>query len=393
MPPVPCIFYAEGRCRNGNSCQCRFLHQPAPPKPQLAPVPILPFASTAPPARRLDDFSQLIESINSLRIEAGEEDLQKNNQFFSILRAFVCSNDEDSMEEVTDVLQAYLPDDWNEQQSERGSEHEGYSDDDDDGFGDMDLFSPLKKSTPRYREPTFSTRQTARYERNSYSLNSDPRREHFDLSLLVDNPSAVNIQFGVNFSIQDQASILPHFACTPTPAAESNAFPQAIQAPGNGGGVQDEARFTAFVRMCSSIRVFRLEAFTSLSDQTLLAIFEACPQIELIQLTGHDKSHGKVKGSALKKLARTPAWAPNLKALYLLDQGHGMNAAVKELSAARPKLWIHTGETLGESMSAQIVASMDGGADSYTWLGGKIVSFDNDSGLLPPMRRDDDVPW
>lgn len=121
---------------------------------------------------------------------------------------------------------------------------------------------------------------------------------------------------------------------------------------GNGGGVRNEAAFIQFVRLCSSMRVFRLEAFTSLSDATLLAIIEACPRIEMVQLTGHDKSHGKVTGAALKKLARTPSWAPNLKALYLLDQSHKLDGGVKVLSAARPTLWIFTGETLGESMSA-----------------------------------------
>ncbi|KAJ7778709.1 hypothetical protein DFH07DRAFT_538274 [Mycena maculata] len=141
------------------------------------------------------------------------------------------------------------------------------------------------------------------------------------------------------------------------------------------------------------MRVFRLDAFTSLSDATLLAIFEACPRIEMVQLTGHDKSEGKVTGTALKQLARMPSWAPNLKALYLLDQTYKLTASVKALSAARPSLWIFTGETLGESMSAQIVASMDGGADTHTWLGGKIVSISNDSGTLASGGYDSMDPW
>ncbi|KAJ6497103.1 hypothetical protein C8R47DRAFT_972484, partial [Mycena vitilis] len=101
---------------------------------------------------------------------------------------------------------------------------------------------------------------------------------------------------------------------------------------GNGGGVRNEAAFIQFVRICSSVRVFRLEAFTSLSDAAVLAIFQFCPQIEMVQLTGHDKSHGKVSGTALKTLARTPAWAPHLRALYLHDQTHKLDAGVKVLS-------------------------------------------------------------
>ncbi|KAJ7700892.1 hypothetical protein B0H17DRAFT_1195726 [Mycena rosella] len=114
------------------------------------------------------------------------------------------------------------------------------------------------------------------------------------------------------------------------------------------------------------MRVCRLEAFLSLSDATLLAIFEACPRIEMVQPTAYDKVKGKVVGSALRKLAKTPAWAPNLQALYLFDQSHKLDACVKVLSAARPRLWIFTGATSGKY-------DYDEGGDTQTWLGGKIV--------------------
>ncbi|KAJ6546840.1 hypothetical protein B0H19DRAFT_243261 [Mycena capillaripes] len=244
----------------------------------------------------------------------------------------------------------------------------------------MDLFSPLKKSTPEYHEPTFSAMQTANYSRNSHSLVNNVRQEKsFDWELL-DNASVVNVQFGANFYIED--SHITGLSARLAVCRRLQRFAAGDTDTGNGGGVHNEAAFIQFIRICSSIRVVRLEAFTSLSDATLLAIFESCPRIEMIQLTGHDKSHGKVKVTALKTLAKTPSWAPNLKALYLNDQTHALDASVKVLSAVRPTLWILTGETLGNSMSAQLVAAMDGGADTYTWLGGKIVSVANDSGTL-----------
>ncbi|KAJ7144926.1 hypothetical protein C8R43DRAFT_559887 [Mycena crocata] len=223
----------------------------------------------------------------------------------------------------------------------------------------MDLFSPLKKTTPEYPEPVFSARQTAHYERNSYSVVNDVRRESFFDWDLLDNPSVLNATFGVNFSIED--THIAGFAARPDICRRLQRFTAGDSDTGVGGGVRNEAAFIQFVRLCASMRVFRLEAFNSLTDATLVAIFEACPRIEMVQLTGHDKSPGHVIGTALMQLARMPSWAPNLKALLLLDQ-HGLDASVKALSKARPTLWIHTGE------------SGDDDASAYKWLGGKIVS-------------------
>ncbi|KAJ7494452.1 hypothetical protein B0H11DRAFT_936915 [Mycena galericulata] len=414
---VPCRFFQEGRCRYGD--ECRFSHSPVAAAPRLPSFPPLhypagnplamrSYSTTPPPARpsngtrvyesdTKDASLKLFEAINSLRTSAGQEELERTNKFFEILEVAVCRLEEEELEAATDALREAFTFDYHSRgNSPEGSDY-GYGDsddEDDDGFGDMDFFSPLKKSTPQYREPVFSARQTAYYQRNSYSQHNNIRREtFFDWALLEDNPSAFNVQFGVNFSIED--SHIAGFSARPDICRRLQRFAAGDTNTGNGGGVHDEPAFIQFVRLCSSMRVFRLEAFTSLSDATLLAIFEACPRIEMVQLTGHDKSSGKVTGTALRKLARTPSWAPNLKALYLLDQTHTLDASVKALSAARPTVWIFTGETLGESMSAQIVASMDGGADSHTWLGGKIVSISNDCGTLAPRRSDylDMEPW
>ncbi|KAJ6606323.1 hypothetical protein DFH09DRAFT_1299589 [Mycena vulgaris] len=305
--------------------------------------------------------------------------------FFEILRAAVCHLGEDDLESATEALRDQLPVDYNSDHESAHASKDGCGDSEDDDFGDLDLFSPLKKSTPEYREPTFSVRQTAHYARNSYSLENNVRRETFFDWDLLDNASVFNVQSGVNFSIED--SHIAGLSARPYLCNRLQRFAAGDTNTGNGGGVRNEAAFIQFVQLCSSMRVFRLEAFTYLSDATLSAIFEACPSIEMIQLGGHDKSTGRVKGTALKMLAKTPSWALNLRALYLYDQTNTLDASVKVLSAARPRLWIFTGETLGNSRSAHILAAMPGGgADTHTWLGGKIHDCFNLTTPLEPKH-------
>ena len=151
------------------------------------------------------------------------------------------------------------------------------------------------------------------------------------------------------------------------------------------------------------MRVFYLEAFTGLSDKTLLAIFDFCPRIEKVHLSGFDKVPGQVHGSALRALAQDPALAPHLRELVLLDQ-HVQH--VKALSQARPGLWIHEGSTLGDGIAdvstksrvrqptatltffpfhlQNMIAAMTGGESVQSWLGGKIVRTVQDFGLYGP---------
>ncbi|KAJ7684448.1 hypothetical protein DFH06DRAFT_7361 [Mycena polygramma] len=401
---TPCTFFREGRCRYGQNCN--FSHSTqveAPTLPQILPstswIPGSSFTVTpsisrdaiTPSYRSYEagpvDYSlRVVEAINALRVSAEQEPLERTNKFFQFLDVTLRRLEEDDLEAAAQALRDALPFDYNSDEDSHNSDedsHDGtrYGDSEDEDFGDMDLFSPLKKSTPEYREPAFAPRQTANYQRNSYSLVGKLRQETFFDWDLLDNTAVVNVQFGANFSIED--SHITGLSARPTVCQRLQRFVAGDTDTGNGGGVRNEAAFIQFVRICSSVRVFRLEAFTSLSDATLLAIFQFCPRIEMVQLTGHDKSHGRVSGTALKTLARTPAWAPHLKALYLHDQTHKLDAGVKVLSAARPALWIFTGETLGNSMSAQMVASMPGGdVQSHTWLGGKIVSIASDGGSM-----------
>ncbi|KAJ6500689.1 hypothetical protein C8R45DRAFT_978632 [Mycena sanguinolenta] len=262
---------------------------------------------------------------------------------------------------------------------------DGYGWEEEENESDItDLLLRLKQNapqiTPDYIEPTFSVQQTANYPRNSYSLVNNLRQETFFDWDLLDNPAVVNVQFGVDFGIED--SHIAGFIARPAVCGRLLRFAAGDPGTGNGGGVCNEGAFIQFVRLCSNIRVFRIEAFTSLSDATLLAIFEACPHIEMVQLSGHDKRHGGVNGTALTALARAPHLAPNLKALYLYDQSDSFES-VQALSKARPTLWIVSGETLGNSMSAQLLAAQPGNeAMTSTWRGGNIVSMFSDCGSL-----------
>ncbi|KAJ7771459.1 hypothetical protein B0H16DRAFT_185276 [Mycena metata] len=373
-PRKQCIFFQEGRCRYGS--KCHFSHYDE--SIQVSPnIPIYrSFETTSqvagtssstlnrswmtPPRPAVYQpgltvgTPTLVEAINVLRRSANKAPLDRTNRFFEILEVAICRLEEEELEEATQGLIDSFPFEYPPEPEEEDEDEDDYeeyrSGSDDDGFGDMDLFSPLKKTTPEYEEPRFSARQTASYERNSYSLVNGLRRETFFDWDLLENVSVLNLKFGPNFSIED--SHVAGLAARPEVCQRLQRFAAGDPGTGCGGDVRNEGAFIQFVRRCSSMRVFRLEAFTTLSDATLLAIFEACPRIEMVQLTGHDKAQGRLTGSALKTLARTPAWAPRLKAMYLYDQSSKIDAGVKALSAARPTVWISTGETVGTSMSA-----------------------------------------
>ncbi|KAJ7778708.1 hypothetical protein DFH07DRAFT_538273 [Mycena maculata] len=177
-----CAFFQEGRCRYGD--ECRFLHSPisTTPRPPILPIfhsanpasgSSLPnttrtFSMTPPPAPRSgtrayepgakDASFKLVQAINALRVSAGQEELERTNKFFEILEVAVCRLEEDEFEAATDALREVFTFDYHSKRDSQDGSDYGRSDSDDEDFGDMDLFSPLKKSNPEYREPTFSAR-------------------------------------------------------------------------------------------------------------------------------------------------------------------------------------------------------------------------------------------
>ncbi|KAK7024017.1 hypothetical protein R3P38DRAFT_2955892 [Favolaschia claudopus] len=388
--PRLCRFFQEGRCRFGE--RCHFSHSSEDSRELLfpsnmsgltagtsfagtasisgilsGPGPMLLFGAVRSNPSPVNPSSQLVEAINSLRVSAGQEVLDKSDEFFHVMNKVICLEEGD-LEDMIEAIRDALPEDCHTvHNSEEEMDYDDESEDEDEDFGIMDLFSPLKKTTPVYQEPTFSPRQTVRFARNSYSLTDNNRREIFADWDLLENPSTINVQFGPDFHIKD--SHIAQFCAHPAICRRIQRFTAGDSDTGCGSGVGEEV-FVRFVKLCSTMRVFRLDSFTSLSDASLLTIFEHCPNIEMICLAGNDKVHGNVSGTALKTLASRPYLAPKLKSLSLIDQQTGVQSGVKVLSRARPMLWIYTGDTVGNSMAAQSLGEEE---QMFTWLGGKIV--------------------
>ena len=190
----------------------------------------------------------------------------------------------------------------------------------------------------------------------------------------------------------------------PSLCARLQRFSAGDSDTGHGGSVTNEAAFTKFIERCPSLKVVRLEAFTRLTDKTLLAILQTCKGIEKIHLSGNDKIPGGLKGTALQTLGDQPSLAPSLRCLELWDQPYELRKIIKVVSKARPNLWIHTGDTLGDSLAdvsdsffysdsllraiQNVVAAMSGDVSTYTWLGGKIIHTDTDMGSYGPGGYD-----
>ncbi|KAF7359159.1 hypothetical protein MSAN_01257500 [Mycena sanguinolenta] len=290
-----CIFFQEGRCRYGENCH--FLHSLeassaplSPPIDRVSSVTPLPSQSGNIWSWEADADLQLVQAINSLRPEAGQGSLDKTHKFFEILKVF-CHLDEEDLESATDTLRLFASQEVDCDSQDDSDDRYGWEEEEIDFDALPKLFPPSKQITPDYVEPTFSAQQTANYPGNSYSFTNNLRQESFFDWDLLDSPSVVNVQFRVNFGIED--SHIAGFIARPAVCGRLLRFSAGDPNTGNGGGVRNEAAFVQFVRLCTNIRVFRLDAFTSLSDVTLLAIFEACPHIEMVQLSGHDKMRGR----------------------------------------------------------------------------------------------------
>lgn len=104
-----------------------------------------------------------------------------------------------------------------------------------------------------------------------------------------------------------------------------------------------------------------LKAATGLKDPSLLALVTKCPHLQYIQISGNDKVHGSVKGSALEAMREDASLGSQLQKLHLTDQDpYDEKKMLKSLSAKRKKLAIEVGETDAKWGSVN------------TWLGGKL---------------------
>jgi hypothetical protein len=104
-------------------------------------------------------------------------------------------------------------------------------------------------------------------------------------------------------------------------------------------------------RMCPNLRFVQLQGAESLSDDAVQALFQFCPGLSHLEITGKSRSDSvKLDGTCLAMLGENSNWAPKLKTLRLADQSNKKDfmKAMRALSKKRIKLLIqlvHTSES------------------------------------------------
>lgn len=199
----------------------------------------------------------------------------------------------------------------------------------------------------------------------------------FDESRL-DASGIEKVHFSGSFDVQD--SHLDAIRSRPALAARLKALVLGDSDNGYGTYISDQT-IMALANACPNLVYINLESVNRLTDDALIAICQACPLLESLRITGHDKSRGSIEGEGLKFLTENPTVAPNLKDLNLMDQRVN-EKVLKLLSKTRKTLAIASGESLGNGISDNMVAAMSGGAISQVMLGGKMVSFGMDMGMF-----------
>lgn len=115
---------------------------------------------------------------------------------------------------------------------------------------------------------------------------------------------------------------------------------------GYGSNLSDAA-VIRLASVCPGLIHVTLQSSINLTDRAMLSLVNYCPRLQSLEMSGHDKGNGHLKGSVLDDLRQHPCLGKNLKQLYLTDQGHraAFGKAVKQLCAARKTLRIQTGGT------------------------------------------------
>ncbi|RSL91514.1 hypothetical protein CEP51_000149 [Fusarium floridanum] len=94
-------------------------------------------------------------------------------------------------------------------------------------------------------------------------------------------------------------------------------------------------------KACPKLRRIELQAATEVGEDALLALFENCPALTYIELSG--LGHGNdITGSSLDALRENPEWAPKLKTLVLgeRDEKKEFMKAMRALGKERQAMTI-----------------------------------------------------
>ncbi|KAK7693994.1 hypothetical protein QCA50_003570 [Cerrena zonata] len=173
--------------------------------------------------------------------------------------------------------------------------------------------------------------------------------EDLDLGTHPDSVVPRCIKFGSEFDIRD--SRLDVIRTRPAVSSRLEQLLLGDPETGKGGQLSGEGVLN-LVNACPNLVVVWLDSTTQLTDAALQGICQACPKLESLRITGHDKSSGSIRGSSMKFLAEHPEVAPKLKQLILYDQSYyntEFQKALKKLSTTRKRLAITTGETCSSS--------------------------------------------
>jgi hypothetical protein len=132
---------------------------------------------------------------------------------------------------------------------------------------------------------------------------------------------------------------------------------------GKGSRVRDGA-VIQLAKACPGLVHMSLAGTRFLTDASLSAIFDNCPHIRYLSITGNDRCTEDINGVSLEALAKNSALVPALGKLRLTDQetcNQTLDKACKSLSSARKRLAIEVGNT------------HERGGHVTTWLGGKQI--------------------
>ncbi|RKF54649.1 hypothetical protein OnM2_096021 [Erysiphe neolycopersici] len=190
------------------------------------------------------------------------------------------------------------------------------------------------------------------------------------------NKNLVNIKFQEDFRIVDE-----HIdaIATSTIAENLKKLQFGDSDTGIGRCVTDQA-IVRLAQRCLKLEEVLFYSATSLTDTALLAIAQNCSLIRSINISGNDKIHGRVTGNCFDQLVTNPDIAPRLMKIILLDQ-NVKHKKIKLLTKQRPSLIICEGDTVGNGIAAQMVASMTGAGNTTEWRNGKMISMTSEYGM------------
>ncbi|KAL0569291.1 hypothetical protein V5O48_012678 [Marasmius crinis-equi] len=211
----------------------------------------------------------------------------------------------------------------------------------------------------------------------SFYITNDP-----ELQTKLSQPGIKHIRFGANFEIKD--SHLEMMSAIPGLMNTLEVLSLGDSDTGNGYFLTD-AGVQSFLSRAPNLISLTLDACTQLTDATLIHALESCPLLRLVQITGNDKREGQITDAVFKTLREKENLGANLKVLAFYDQAiYSSSEESKMFTKARKEVTIRMGETLGDGVTANMLAAMTGGASTYAYRDGEMIGTSTDMGAFGP---------